>query len=262
MSGAAPEWLRPGRKVWIAPFGGLVRDARFPTEVRATRVVSGRLIVEVRRPEGLDPSIAGSGPWIWCDATALAPRFETVVAGSFPLEAVESRLEREILKIARAEGIDPEAPAESRREALESVRPHVAGLRARVLEHVRTQGERGSTCDEIEAALGLSHQTASARVHELARSGRLEPRGRRETRSGRRATVWAACEVSGSSTLGDSPADRRRAEIERLRAEVRALETILVADGWVRTGATWIKSRRRSRIDSAIGDLFAAEAGS
>jgi hypothetical protein len=50
---------------------------------------------------------------------------------------------------------------------------------------------RGATCDEIEIALNLRHQTASARVRELALGGLIFDTGqRRSTRSGRSARVY------------------------------------------------------------------------
>src|SRR4249919_1949633 len=50
---------------------------------------------------------------------------------------------------------------------------------------------RGATCDEIEVALNLRHQTASARVRELALGGVIFDTGeRRPTRSGRPARVY------------------------------------------------------------------------
>lgn len=52
---------------------------------------------------------------------------------------------------------------------------------------------RGMTCDEIEVGLKLRHQTASARIRDLARFGMIEDSGeRRPTRSGRDAIVWRA----------------------------------------------------------------------
>lgn len=49
----------------------------------------------------------------------------------------------------------------------------------------------GCTCDEIEQDLGLSHQTASARINELMGLSLITDRGqRRPTRSGRKAIVW------------------------------------------------------------------------
>lgn len=66
-------------------------------------------------------------------------------------------------------------------------------LRARVWAHVERCGHHGATCDEIERDLGLTHQTASARVNELVKAGRLvDSDERRKTRSGRNATVWVA----------------------------------------------------------------------
>ena len=67
-------------------------------------------------------------------------------------------------------------------------------LRGRVLVEIRVRG--GATCDEVECALGLRHQTASARICELSEEGRVADSGeRRLTRSGRKAVVWR--EVSG-----------------------------------------------------------------
>jgi DNA adenine methylase len=49
----------------------------------------------------------------------------------------------------------------------------------------------GMTCDEVEVALDLKHQTASARIRELALEESIEDSGRyRLTRSGCKAVVW------------------------------------------------------------------------
>ena len=65
--------------------------------------------------------------------------------------------------------------------------------RRQVLEAIRASGAHGMTDDEAEQALGLRHQTASARRRELVLSGHVADTGeRRQTRSGRLATVWAA----------------------------------------------------------------------
>jgi DNA adenine methylase len=62
-------------------------------------------------------------------------------------------------------------------------------LRARVLVEIRERC--GATCDEVEEALDLRHQTASARVNELCSDGKIVDSGeRRKTRSGRAAIVW------------------------------------------------------------------------
>jgi predicted transcriptional regulator len=65
----------------------------------------------------------------------------------------------------------------------------------KVLNAVRHRGSLGATCEEIETLTGLSHQTASARVSELARKTpqRLKASGlyRRNLRN-RRCIVWKA----------------------------------------------------------------------
>ena len=101
-------------------------------------------------------------------------------------------------------------------------------LRAKVLLHVLGQGEHGATCDEVEQALGLSHQTASARVHELAQLGDLVDSGhRRKTRSNRNAAVY----VQGTGeplTRTETPAQ----ELRRLREALRAIAEV---NPWTRT---------------------------
>jgi hypothetical protein len=54
----------------------------------------------------------------------------------------------------------------------------------------------GATCDEVEIALRLRHQTASARIRDLVLDGLLFDSGvRRETRSGAKARVYSAAAV-------------------------------------------------------------------
>lgn len=62
--------------------------------------------------------------------------------------------------------------------------------RLRVEQAFRQAGRRGLTRDQVEADLGLSHQTATARVRELLLDGVVtETQLRRRTRSGRYAAV-------------------------------------------------------------------------
>lgn len=60
-------------------------------------------------------------------------------------------------------------------------------LRLLILANLRF---RDMTCEEVENATGLSHQTCSARFSELKRDGLIEPTKRRKTRSGRWAMAW------------------------------------------------------------------------
>ena len=75
--------------------------------------------------------------------------------------------------------------------AAESMRQGAETLRAKVFALIFAAGKKGMTCDELEAATGLRHQTASARVNELHRDKHIKDSGeRRRTRSGRYACVW------------------------------------------------------------------------
>lgn len=66
-------------------------------------------------------------------------------------------------------------------------------LRFEVYCFISQCGWAGATCDEIEQALNMKHQTASARVNELMTGGHIVNSGRkRATSSGRAAIVWVA----------------------------------------------------------------------
>jgi Mn-dependent DtxR family transcriptional regulator len=69
------------------------------------------------------------------------------------------------------------------------MRPFTTRLRTRVYSVL--WGSDGLTCAEVEERLSLAHQTASARINELARMGVIKDSGeRRLTPSGRAAIVW------------------------------------------------------------------------
>ena len=71
-------------------------------------------------------------------------------------------------------------------------------LQLTVFDLIRLAGWEGKTCDEMEAETGLTHQSCSARVNELANweeNGKKKPfierRGiTRKTRAGRGAGVY------------------------------------------------------------------------
>jgi DNA-binding MarR family transcriptional regulator len=81
---------------------------------------------------------------------------------------------------------------ETSRAAYQSLDPEtVERNRLRILTYIGVHG--GATCDEIEVALGLLHQSASALIRRLVKQGSLRDTGqRRTTRSGRAAIVWGA----------------------------------------------------------------------
>lgn len=71
----------------------------------------------------------------------------------------------------------------------------VGQQRRTVFEFVVSRGSTGATCDEIEDALGMSHQSASARLNDLSASPKLPKLldigpDTRKTRSGRAAMVY------------------------------------------------------------------------
>ena len=91
-------------------------------------------------------------------------------------------------------------PRDTSIAAAESIAELTPQLRARVFEEIRLR--EGATCDELEISLDLKHQTASARVHELMKEGKIVDSGeRRPTSSGAMAIVWKVTPPSTSATV-------------------------------------------------------------
>lgn len=83
----------------------------------------------------------------------------------------------------------PKLP-ETSLEAKESQKDKAPVDREIIMGHMKKH-PRGTTCDRLEVLLGMSHQTTSARINDLARAGRIVDSGRREkTRTGRNAICW------------------------------------------------------------------------
>lgn len=73
--------------------------------------------------------------------------------------------------------------------AANAVADSASQMRARCFVEIKNRG--GATCDELEMVLDLKHQTASARLNELATAGMIiDSSARRMTRSGCKAIVW------------------------------------------------------------------------
>jgi hypothetical protein len=88
------------------------------------------------------------------------------------------------------------AASDTSTAAADSIVLAASRLRESVYNRIAQVGECGMTCDEVEAALAMRHQTASARIYELRHMSRLVDSGmRRTTRSGRLAVVWVAAMV-------------------------------------------------------------------
>ena len=89
--------------------------------------------------------------------------------------------------------LPPSVAVATSRDAAEAMQTPSAAIRATVLAHITAQGDVGITCDGVEEALGLRHQTCSPRILELSRLGEVVDTGRRrQTRGHRNAVVWAA----------------------------------------------------------------------
>lgn len=82
-----------------------------------------------------------------------------------------------------------EVESETSKAAAASLRSaELSRLETRVFEAVK---ERARSCDAIEIATGLSHQTVSARLRGLVLRDQIEDSGHKaRTRSGRWAVVW------------------------------------------------------------------------
>lgn len=88
-------------------------------------------------------------------------------------------------------GEPPHNGTDTSREAARRVRKTVSQKAQTVLQAVTAAGAYGATCDEVEVAIDMSHQTASARMRELALAGLIEDTGlRRPTRTNSPAKVW------------------------------------------------------------------------
>jgi hypothetical protein len=115
------------------------------------------------------------------------------------LELKASKREAPAYKAGRTQRGQPKRKRgliqQTSRDAHEAIKPKASAIRSRILAELQLRGSTGATCDELEQALGLSHQTASARLREMAKAETIYDSGhRRETRTGRTAIIWRAAE--------------------------------------------------------------------
>lgn len=134
--------------------------------------------------------------------------------------------------------------SETSEKAGDSMIGPAKSLRTLVYEYLREFGPK--TDEEIETALALKHQTASARRRELVLGGWVvETDERRETSSGRTATVWRAL-----------PRDERLPEDERPSTEIRGtIESFDLADALREAffaGVAWDASEGAGSPDAAF----------
>lgn len=95
----------------------------------------------------------------------------------------------EIVSFGTPKSVPTQVTIDTCRASVRALEPHKSKYRKMIYEFIK--GSLGQTCDEIEVALGLRHQTASCFIRFLTQDGLLRDSGdRRITRSGRQAIVW------------------------------------------------------------------------
>ena len=83
----------------------------------------------------------------------------------------------------------PPGKTDTSAEAAAKIQAHVDDSSRKIFSMIKERG--GATCDEVEAEIGMIHQSASARIRGLVQAGLIaESPLRRPTRSGRPAIVW------------------------------------------------------------------------
>ena len=109
--------------------------------------------------------------------------------------------------------------------AAESMRPVAPNIRQRVYDHMLTQGARGTTDEELVAALGLNPSTVRPRRQELERHGAVEKtRRRRTTKSGRQAVVYVAVPGASTSVRRGRPPKGEATKCKRVRIHLTRAE--------------------------------------
>lgn len=111
--------------------------------------------------------------------------------------------------------------------AAESLAEHADTQREKVLSAIEGAGKKGMTDDEVEQALGMRHQTASARRRGLVIDGLVVDSGRtRKTRSGRAATVWVKApeQTDIEEVIRVKRGEARARNLRRARALLRKLD--------------------------------------
>jgi hypothetical protein len=99
-----------------------------------------------------------------------------------PLGSASQHVNPDVCR-GRHGGNDMSEAANPSQEAKEQVR-------LQIIDFIRKQRGNGATADEVAAAWDCSHNHVAPRISELQDDGRLVPRHRRKTRSGRYARVY------------------------------------------------------------------------
>lgn len=83
--------------------------------------------------------------------------------------------------------------SQTSKDAADAIKPKMATLQQRVLDTIKSAGERGMTDEQVRSITGLGGSTEVPRRIELVAKGLVKDSGKtRKTRGGRNATVWVA----------------------------------------------------------------------
>ncbi len=63
-----------------------------------------------------------------------------------------------------------------------TIKANTEAVRLKILAYIKSCRKNGATCDQVEQALGIPHQTASARCTELKKLNKVQVIGKRKTR--------------------------------------------------------------------------------
>lgn len=105
---------------------------------------------------------------------------------------------------ANTPGLARKSAPQTSRAAAQAIASASGSIRMRVLEYIERLGPSGATCDEVEAELGLRHQTAAARLRELETGGYVYTDGKRPTRSGCNAQIYRVTQQGMDAVRGDA----------------------------------------------------------
>lgn len=115
----------------------------------------------------------------------------------------------------RSTATAPYVGTDTSRAAAALIESSAPTLEARVIAFIENCS---ATCEEVEDALGLSHQSAGARIRGAVLHGMVRDSGiRRPLKSGRMGIVWER--TSQQEPTPDSEVQRRRIFVERTQVE-------------------------------------------
>lgn len=138
-------------------------------------------------------------------------------------------------------------PVNTSLAAWESIQEVQASIESCILNEILCANSAGLTCDEIEQALDLKHQTASAAIRHLREKDFVYDTGRRRpTRSGRAAIVWMPrlpSEPQGVDPDNPSLDDLRAGGAELLRLISWARENSREVSKTAEVAAMWLVRR-------------------